>query len=175
MNCFHALGKIQRVLHGCVYFFDVCFLVCRCCCLSLCVIGRRCLGEINSNACFHRSLKHGILVRTGIYSVLVVTYLSPLRPEEIQAYHDVELLVDVIVEDKNGIRDVFTFDSMLLPSHLQEDFLQQLFHWASAQGFIPWSCYGCWPGKIGTSSSETLLPLFYAWLQGASCQEGFLQ
>ena len=141
----------------------------------MCVIGRRCLGEVNSNTWFHCSLKNAILVRTGNGSLPMVTYLTPLRPEEIEAYHDVELLVDVIVEDKNGIRDVFTFDSTLLPSHLQEDFVQELFHWASAQGCIPWSCYGRWPGKIGTSASEELLPLFYAWLQDASCQEGLLQ
>ena len=92
---------------------------------------------------------------------------------QIMAYHNTDFLVDVQVQDSEGIMEIYTFDSLHLPSHLEIDFLSQLFEWAYTENFIPWSCHGDWPGKHSDSKTLRLLPLFLTWIDAVHDNEKF--
>ena len=74
-------------------------------------------------------------------------FCLPLSTAQVAAYHNVESLVDVAVQNKDGTTDIITFDSMLLPWHSRDDFLEQLFLWANNEDVLPLSSYGTWNGK----------------------------
>ena len=92
------------------------------------------------------------------------TLLSPLSLTQIHKYVDRSCLVDVLLEDSRGDRDVQTFDPSLLPSHCCDDFLLHMFQWAKDVHLLPLSTYGVWRGKTEAAVGVDVLPLFYAWL-----------
>ena len=70
--------------------------------------------------------------RLCLYSPIVLVmarFLLPLSTEQISAYVDVDSLVDVAVHTSADTTNIVTFDPMLLPSHLKDGFLTQLFEW----------------------------------------------
>ena len=92
------------------------------------------------------------------------TLLFPLSVRDIQNYVDRSCLVDVLLEDARGDRDVQTFDPALLPSHCCDDFLLHMFQWAKEVRLLPVSTYGVWRGKTEAAVGADVLCLFYAWL-----------
>ena len=56
----------------------------------------------------------------------MASFVLPLSTAQVAAYHKAESLVDVVVQNKDGTTDIVTFDSMLLPWHFRDEFLEQL-------------------------------------------------
>ena len=99
----------------------------------------------------------------------------PLSTAQVTAYHNVESLVDVVVQHKDGTTDIVTFDSMLLPWHFRDEFLEQLFQWANDEDVLPLSSFGIWNGKDPGSETMLLLPLYYAWLDNDAHEHNALE
>ena len=102
-------------------------------------------------------------------------FLLPLATEQISGYFEVGSLVDVSVHTSAGTTDIVTFDPMLLPSHLSDKFLTQLFEWAKEENVLPLSSFGTWEGQCLGSHTLDLLPLYYAWLDKHARERQFLE
>ena len=105
----------------------------------------------------------------------MASFLLPLSTAEVAAYHNVESLVDVAVQNKDGTTDIITFDSMLLPWHFRDAFLEQFFLWANDEDVLPLSSFGTWNGKDPGSETMMLLPLYYAWLDNDAHEHNALE
>ena len=105
----------------------------------------------------------------------MATYLFPLSEVHIRSYQDVECLVDVAVQNQHGTTDIVTFDPMLLPWHLRNEFLVQLFQWARDEGVLPLSSHGRWNEQHSDSKTMTLLPLYETWLDESSQESNSLE
>lgn len=95
---------------------------------------------------------------------IMAQFLLPLSNEQVRIYFERDSLVEVAVSTSAGITDIVTFDPLLLPSHLKNDFLTQLFQWAHVELVLPLSSFGTWEGKNDTSKTMDLLPHYWAWL-----------
>ena len=105
----------------------------------------------------------------------MVHYLFALPMWRVRGYADTTSLVDVSVVNEEGMASVVTFDPFLLPSHLQRDFLTQLFEWAKAENVWPMSSFGTWRGSSSDSKVVLLLPLYLAWLEGNAHEHNDLE
>ena len=56
----------------------------------------------------------------GTVVFVMASLLLPLSTAYVTAHHNVESLVDVAVQHKDGTADIVTFDYMLLPWHVMD-------------------------------------------------------
>ena len=80
----------------------------------------------------------------GTIVFAMASFLLPLSTAEVAAYHNVESLVDVAVQHNDGTTDIITFDSMLLPWHFRDSFLEQF-----SCGRTMRMCYPCQVMELG--------------------------
>ena len=130
---------------------------------------------ITSDSCFSSCLALQGWVLRGVFSFNMARLLLPLSTAQITAYHNVEFLVDVAVQHQDGTADIVTFDPVLLPGHLKDEFLEQLFQWANDEGVLPLSSFGTWTGKDPGSKTMMLLPLYYEWLDDDTHEHNVLE
>ena len=129
------------------------------------------LLQIQSMVAFLTDVQH---CKTFLHSIMA-QYLFPLSPVQIRAYFDVDSLVDVAVQTSDGTTNIVTFDPRLLPSHLRDGFLAQLFQWAKVENVLPMSSHGTWEGASPGTKTLMLLPLYYAWLEDDAHEQNVLE
>ena len=111
----------------------------------------------------------------GTIVFVMARFLLPLSKAQVTAYHNVESLVDVAVQNKDGTTDIVTFDSMLLPGHFRNYVFEPLFQWANDEDVLPLSSLVIWNWKDPGSETMMLLPLYCAWLDNDAHEHSALE